>query len=127
MKKIEVYDPPMCCSTGVCGPDVDLKLVRFARDLAWLKEQGATVERFNLAQNPAAFAGSPTVREALQAHGNDCLPLILINGALATRSIYPGRDQLAALAGLAPEAAGCCGGDSAGDCCGEEKGTSSCE
>src|SRR5579883_1397331 len=43
-----VYDPPMCCSTGACGPDVDPVLVRFAADLAWLQEQGVAVQRYNL-------------------------------------------------------------------------------
>jgi hypothetical protein len=26
--KIEIYDPPMCCPSGVCGPSVDPKLVK---------------------------------------------------------------------------------------------------
>jgi len=30
-KKIDVYDPAMCCSTGVCGPDVDDSLTDFAK------------------------------------------------------------------------------------------------
>ena len=111
MKKIEVYDPPMCCSTGVCGTDVDPKLVQFSSDLAWVKEQGASIERFNLAQQPAAFVANPLVSEALKAHGNGCLPLVLVDGVIATRSIYPTRDQLASLAGLEAQSSGCCGGD----------------
>ena len=123
MKTIEVFDPPMCCSTGVCGPEVDPRLAQFAGDLSWLERQGAKVERFNLAQQPAAFAGNSSVREALAARGNDCLPLVLVNGVIATSSIYPTRDQLAALAGLPEtdccagaeeESEGCCGGSS---CC----------
>lgn len=27
--KIEVFDPPMCCSSGVCGPAVDPVFPRF--------------------------------------------------------------------------------------------------
>ena len=119
MKKIEVYDPPMCCSTGVCGTDVDPKLIQFSTDLAWLKAEGASVERYNLAQQPAAFAASSLVSQALKAHGNGCLPLILVDGEIATRSIYPTRDQLASLAALTPESSECCGGDD--DCCGEDK------
>ena len=60
-KKIEVFDPSMCCSTGVCGTEVDPKLVQFASDLAWLKQQGVLVERFNLAQQQGAFASNPLV------------------------------------------------------------------
>jgi len=62
MQKIQVFDPPMCCSTGVCGLEVDPALVRFAADLEWLKESGVDVERFNLSQEPAAFVGKPLTR-----------------------------------------------------------------
>src|SRR5690606_31175046 len=56
MTAVRVFDPAMCCSTGICGPSVDAELVRFAADLDWLKTQGISVERFNLSQQPAAFA-----------------------------------------------------------------------
>jgi hypothetical protein len=36
--KVEVFDPPMCCSSGVCGPNVDPTLARLAADLHWLSE-----------------------------------------------------------------------------------------
>jgi hypothetical protein len=119
MKNITIYDPPMCCSTGVCGTEVDPKLIQFASDLAWLKQQGVGVERFNLAQQPAAFAANPQVCEALVAHGNNCLPLVLVGGVIATRSIYPTLDQLAALAGVKAESTGCCGeAEPSSGCCG---------
>ncbi|MBK5193660.1 MAG: arsenic metallochaperone ArsD family protein [Flavobacteriaceae bacterium] len=34
--KITILDPAMCCSTGVCGPDVDCRSERSV-----VKEQGA--------------------------------------------------------------------------------------
>lgn len=103
MKKIEVYDPAMCCSTGVCGPDVDPKLVQFAADLAWLKEQGVDVERYNLAQQPDKFADCKSVIDAMGLAGDLCLPLVLVNGEIVSRSTYPNRAALAALAGIDPE------------------------
>ena len=57
-----VFDPPMCRDTGVCGPDVNLRLVEFAADLDWLAGHGVPVVRHNLAQEPGAFANNPTVR-----------------------------------------------------------------
>jgi hypothetical protein len=39
MTRVEVFDPPLCCSTGVCGPNVDPVLIRFAADLHWLANQ----------------------------------------------------------------------------------------
>jgi hypothetical protein len=100
MKKLEVFDPPMCCSTGVCGPVVDPVLARFAADLHWLVNQGIAVERFNLSQQPQAFAASETVKSALREQGNKCLPLLLLNGAVVSQGAYPTRPDLARIAGL---------------------------
>ena len=64
MTTLQVFDKPMCCSTGICGPQVDPVLPKFASDLAWLKDQGVTVERYNLAQQPQAFVSHADVKEA---------------------------------------------------------------
>ena len=100
MTTVQVFDPPMCCSTGVCGPTVDPKLARFASDLQWLGSQGVHVERFNLAQQPQAFVSSALVKAALETNGNGCLPLIVVNGRIASQGDYPSRDRLAELAGV---------------------------
>ncbi len=96
---IRVFDPAMCCSTGVCGPSIDPDLARFAADVDWLQKQGVTVERFNLSQQPAAFAETPAVKEAL-ARGVDVLPLVLVGDRIAIEGSYPSRETLAALAGV---------------------------
>jgi len=100
MKTIEVFDPAMCCSTGVCGTSVDPALVRFAADLDWLSGQGVAVERFNLAQQPGAFAERELVTEALRAKGEECLPLLLADGQVVSESGYPSRAELAGFAGI---------------------------
>ncbi len=94
MKTIQVYDKPMCCSTGVCGPQVDPVLPRFAADLEWLKTQGHAVERFNLAQQPQAFIQNAEVHQLLGSQGTDCLPLILVDGRIVSRRGYPSREML---------------------------------
>lgn len=130
MKKLEVYDPAMCCSTGVCGTEVDSKLVQFASDLNWLKEQGVTVERFNLAQQPSAFVANATVQSLLMAKGNDVLPLVLIDGEIAMKGVYPTRQQLAQLAGVKESSPCCCEEDEpeekSSSCCSSQSGKSSC-
>jgi hypothetical protein len=103
MFKIEIYDPPMCCPTGVCGPNVDSKLVQFTADLEWLKGKGVKVERYNLAQQPDKFASCKTVTDAMALGGDLCLPLILANGEVVSRNIYPTRANLAKLAGVDSE------------------------
>ena len=98
--RLQVYDPAMCCSTGVCGPDVDPALVRFAADLKWLREQGVEVERFNLTQSPMAFVESEVVKQALTDKGEAALPMLLIDGQVSSMGRYPERQELAVWAGL---------------------------
>jgi len=100
MVQLQVFDPAMCCSTGICGPSVDPELVRFAADLDWLTSQGVSVERFNLAQDPGAFAADAAVKSALEAQGEEALPLVKVDGEVNSSGRYPSRDELAAWAGL---------------------------
>ena len=96
--KLEVFDPPMCCSSGVCGPEVDPALLRFSADLDVLKGQGVEVIRHNLAQEPLAFARNETVRAALQEDERS-LPLVLLNGRVIARGAYPPAELLAVAIG----------------------------
>ncbi len=100
MIEARVFDPAMCCSTGICGPSVDPELVRFAADLEWLKTRGVSVERFNLSQQPAAFAEDAVVKAALEARGEAGLPLVKVNGQVMSSGGFPSRDELAAWVGL---------------------------
>ncbi|HEX3849456.1 MAG TPA: arsenite efflux transporter metallochaperone ArsD [Polyangiaceae bacterium] len=116
MNMLLVFDPPMCCSSGVCGPKVDPELARFSADLEWLKKQGIEVQRFNLSQQPGAFVEHAPVKAALEARGNDCLPLVLVGDRVAIEGAYPSRETLAALAGVVVRkvevlgtGASCCG------------------
>ena len=104
MKTLEIYDPAMCCSTGVCGVEVDPVLVRFNADLLWLAEQGVTVSRYNLSQQPQAFAANPAVLKELEA-GMERLPLTLIDGRIVTTGAYLSRAQLVQKLELSPLAA----------------------
>lgn len=121
MKTIQVYDKPMCCSTGVCGPDVDPVLPRFAADLQWLKSLGHSVERFNLAQEPEAFIQNPEVHRLLAAQGIQCLPLIAVDGDVVSRGEYPSREHLMGwTTDNTAISRGCCGGpakDTSKACC----------
>ena len=95
MATIQVFDPALCCSTGVCGVDVDQALVGFSADVDWAKQQGADIERFNLAQQPLAFAENATVKSFLERSGQEALPLILVAGEIALAGRYPNRTELA--------------------------------
>ena len=93
---LQVFDPAMCCSTGVCGPDVDTKLVQFTVDLDWLKSRGVIVQRHTLSQTPAAFLENALVNAALIEKGEAALPVILANGKVVSTGHYPDRVDLAA-------------------------------
>lgn len=127
MATIEVFDPAMCCSTGVCGTSVDPTLSQFAGDLEWIAAQGITVERATLSQEPGKFAANEVVSRLLISDGVEALPVVVVNGALRAHGRYPSRAELAAWADAAvPEAApgatrtvlpvtqACCGGSG---CC----------
>ncbi len=119
MTAIHVFDPAMCCSTGICGPSVDPQLVRFAADLDWLKKQGVSVERFNLSQQPDRFADDTAVKSALETMGEGALPLVKVDGKIKSAGVYPSRDQLAAWAGVgAPKIEANALNVSSGGCCG---------
>jgi len=100
-QKIQVFDPAMCCSSGVCGPNVEPKLVRFSNDLDWLQKQGVEVERFGLSSNPGAFASNNLVKMALEQEGSDCLPLIIVDNVIVHQKSYPEREKLAQYCGIA--------------------------
>jgi len=117
MTTIQIYDPALCCSTGVCGTDVDQQLVDFSADVDWAKQNGAQIERFNLAQQPIAFAENAVVKAFLERSGAEALPLILVDGDIALAGRYPNRAELARWTDLAPEA----GAKNASPCCGGSK------
>lgn len=98
--RLQVFDPPLCCASGVCGASVDPELARISGDLAWLAGQGVAVERFNLAQQPRAFLGNSKVAALLGEAGEAALPLVLWGGEVLAVGRYPSREALAAAAGL---------------------------
>lgn len=118
MKTIQVFDPALCCSSGVCGAEVDQALVTFSADIGWATQQGARIERFNLAQQPLAFAQNDQVKGFLERSGAEALPLILVDGDIALAGRYPSRAELARWVGIVQEEAApatpCCSGGKCG-------------
>ncbi|MCP4419574.1 MAG: arsenite efflux transporter metallochaperone ArsD [Chloroflexi bacterium] len=118
MKTLTIYDPAMCCSTGICGAEVDQQLVTFAADLDWLKSEGIEVKRINLSQEPALFAENEQVKTILEKSGVEGLPVILADDEMQSSGEYPDREKLAQMVGVAASQAvdqipaavsGCCG------------------
>lgn len=128
MPSIKVYDPAMCCSTGVCGPDADDELAQFAAALDWASKNGAQVDRYNLGHQPGAFVENASVKTMLDSDGLDCLPMVFVDGEMISKGGYPARaaiaEKLGAEIGDIAPAAACCGGEkqsepesASGGCC----------
>ena len=117
MNKIQIFEGPLCCSSGVCGVNPDEQLIAFAADVEWLKQNGGVVERFNLAQQPLSFAQNTLVQKFLQESGQEGLPVTIVKGEIVLTGTYPERAELAAWAGvkgafikITPLGGGCCSG-----------------
>ena len=142
MKEIEIFDPAMCCSTGVCGPSVDKNLLRIATLIDALKNMGIEVKRHNLSSEPQAFIHNEKVKQLLQEKGADVLPITLVGGEIAVIGQYPTTAQMSEWTGKnltfvpvrhssccdeeekSHDGGCCCGGeqndDHGGCCCGGE-------
>jgi hypothetical protein len=92
--KIEIYDPAMCCSSGLCGPALDPVLVKMNDAVLALKKQGVEVMRFNLAQQPKEFLLNKMVAELLQKNGKKILPITVVNGEVFRTGGYPDYEEL---------------------------------
>ena len=100
MKKIEIFDPAMCCPTGLCGTNIDPELMRIAVVIETLKKQGIIVTRHNLRDEPQVYVSNKTVNEHLQKHGADALPITLVDGEIAVSKTYPTTKQMSEWTGI---------------------------
>lgn len=118
--KIEIFDPAMCCSTGVCGPSIDPELLRVSTVVDTLKRQGVDITRYNLASEPQAFLVNKTVNDLLM-QDNDVLPVTLVDGKVAKTKTHLTNEEFSQYSGLVimtvPQstAGGCC--DPNSGCC----------
>jgi len=101
MKSLKTYDPPMCCSTGICGPDLDPDLVDFAAMLSQLAAQGTLVQRYNLGQQPMAFVENSAVKALLDSDGTDALPIVFVDDIIFLKGRYPSREERSTLIRMA--------------------------
>lgn len=95
MKKLEIYEPPLCCPTGVCGPAPDPALATLQENVLRWKRAGIAVERIAINQDPARFMANATVVGLLTREGQEVLPLALLDGKVVSKGKYPTFDQVA--------------------------------
>lgn len=132
MKKIEIFDPAMCCSTGVCGPGVDPELLRMATIVANLQKADRDISRHNLSEEPQIYVDNQAVNTVLMNEGVDALPITLVDGEVVRRGEYPSNDELMAWSSITQDelvrkmlevsvekskSTGCCGDRKSDGCC----------
>ncbi|MBO1512838.1 arsenite efflux transporter metallochaperone ArsD [Metabacillus bambusae] len=101
--KVEIFDPAMCCSTGVCGPSVDPELTRVASAVYSLEKKGLEIKRYNLTNEPGVFAENSEITRILIEKGPDALPVTLLNSQIKKVGEYPTTEELSEWFGVNPE------------------------
>lgn len=94
MKKMQIFEPAMCCATGLCGVGVDPELLRISTVLNALKNHGIIVDRFNLNSAPMEFVRNRTVNNFLNAKGVSGLPITLVDGEIVITGRYPTNEEI---------------------------------
>lgn len=95
--QIEIFDPPMCCPSGLCGPDIDPALLDINEAILKVKKEfdgQVKIERYLLSQQGPKFMQQPEVLQRLQKFGVEILPITLLNGKVMKEKSYPSYDEL---------------------------------
>ena len=100
--KIQIYDPAMCCASGMCGPSIDPALVKMNDAILALKKQGVMVERYDLARQMKAFTANKTIANLLRDVGKKALPITVVNGEVFKTGEYPLYEDLCKELGIEP-------------------------
>ena len=128
MKKMYIYEPALCCETGVCGVNVDPELLRISTVANNLKKHGVTLQRYNLKNAPQAFIDNAVINKLINNTGIDALPATVVDGEIVKTKAYPTNGEIVMWLNIPADylveqsgnsGGGCCGGDGAdsGCCC----------
>src|SRR5471030_2408010 len=97
MKKMIIFDPAMCCSTGVCGPSVNKELLRVSTVINTLKNKVIVIERYNINSNTKEYIDNKEINQILNTKGVDTLPVTMIDGVVVKEGSYPTNEEFCSL------------------------------
>jgi hypothetical protein len=106
MKKMKIFEPAMCCPTGLCGMVVDPELLRLSAVLDALNKCGVEVDRFNLSGAPVEFVADPVINAYITAKGPEGLPAVMVDGEIVIEGRYPTNEEFTALLDLSADLLG---------------------
>ena len=99
---VELFDPPMCCPTGLCGPTLDQTLLDVNEMVLALQAEGVRVERYQMTSHPNAFLGNAEVMSLVRERQMEALPITVVRGRVLKFGAYPALAEVqAALNGAA--------------------------
>lgn len=96
MKTMSIYEPAMCCETGICGVGVDPELLRISTVFNNLQKNGIAAARFNLNSAPQAFINNTDINKLIMGDGVESLPATVIDGKIVKTKAYPTNAEIAA-------------------------------
>ena len=93
---VEIFDPPMCCPTGLCGPTLDQTLLDVSETLLALQAAGVRVERYQMSSNPNAFLNNSDVMLLVRERQMAALPITVVRGQVLKAGAYPAQAEIQA-------------------------------
>lgn len=86
---VEIFDPPMCCPTGLCGPTLDQTLLDVGDMILALQAGGLGVERYQMTSHPHKFMNNPDVMRLVREKQMAALPITAVGGQIVKVGAYP--------------------------------------
>jgi hypothetical protein len=93
---VEIFDPPMCCPTGMCGPTIDQTLLDVNEMILTLQTEGVSVARYQMTSHPYAFLNNSEVMRMVRERQMAALPITAVNGKVVKTSFYPNLAEIKA-------------------------------
>lgn len=97
MKKMYIYEPAMCCDTGLCGVSVDPELLRLSTVINTLKKHDIKIQRYNLNNFPMEFVENETVNKMINEKGVEILPITIVDNEVVKTQVYPTNEEIISL------------------------------
>src|SRR4030042_2853356 len=86
--EVEIFYPPMCCPTGMCGPTIDQTLLDLNEMILTLQTQGVSVARFQMTSHPNAFLNNAEVMKIVLEKQMEALPITVVCGGVITLVVF---------------------------------------
>ena len=91
---VALFDPPMCCPSGLCGPGLDPTLLDVNEMILALQAQGIRVERYQMTSHPQQFIDNGEVMRLVREQQLAALPITIVREQVVKTGAYPTLDEI---------------------------------